>query len=208
MYEYSCDSKHATCIGYMLAGTDKIVHQWRQKTLFSLFLRSTRSSTTAQKRRSKFLITSGRKFCERSRALCSQKLSRDCQSREIAAVCFEKVDIKKKHASPSENNFEFQNIPQTRWVNRGLQWTGTEWGKRVDGVGIEGNMKRFADKSQGAAPWLGLFSNFKTRFFDKLAYTLRRWQNPDGLVFIRLFASVGRWPRFYASVRDQLEWID
>lgn len=115
---------------------------------------------------------------------------------------------KKKYASPSENNFEFQNIPQTRWVNRGLQWAGTEWGKRVDGVGIEGNMKRFADKSQGAAPWLGLYSNFKTRFFDKLAYTLRRWQNPDGLVFIRLFASVGRWPRFYASVRDQLEWID
>lgn len=108
MYEYSCDSKHATCIGYMLAGTDKIVHQWRQKTLFSLFLRSTRSSTTAQKRRYKFLITSGRKFCERSRALCSQKLSRDCQSREIAAVCFEKVDIKKNmyHHRKTISNFK------------------------------------------------------------------------------------------------------
>lgn len=115
----------------MLAGTDKIVHQWRQKTLFSLFLRSTRSSTAAQKQRYKCLITSDRKFCERSRALCSQKLSRDCQSREIAAACFEKVDIKKTCVTIGKqfriSKYSTNTMGQS-WVTMGRYGVGKESG--------------------------------------------------------------------------------
>ena len=69
-------------------------------------------------------------------------------------------------------------------------------------------MKRLADKSRGAAPWLRarVLSNFKTRFFDKLARTLRRWQGPDTFSFDYSRPWDVR-PRFYASVRDRLEWI-
>lgn len=49
-------------------------------------------------------------------------------------------------------------------------------------------------------------SNFKTRFFDKLARTLRRWQGPDMFSFDYSRPWDVR-PRFYASVRDRLEWI-
>lgn len=82
----------------------------------------------------------------------------------------------------------------------GREWNGV--------VGIEESMKRLADKSRGAAPWLRarVLSNFKTRFFDKLARTLRRWQGPDTFSFDYSRPWDVR-PRFYASVRDRLEWI-